>query len=284
MQKFLPLIKMKNLLLILLSITICTSAHAEVTEFGGHDQRFKGNGDNTPPQCTIEYPRGSTTPFFIEWGCSDDVSSQDAIRSELWIRKLNSTRSVLLSDFLGFPASALIDENTLGVEDFVDGLPITFRLIVKDQAGNAATSESITIRSQDVTVDSCDLTVVTSATESTGSTTGLPSMTVAIDNGDVSVTDTSTSNFSITTPVEVTASTCEIDSMCNDESELKFNIVVDLDTAGNASGLIEITPGDVTAQLSGSSTTASSSLTRLDMTGSTIINGASTNISFVCTQ
>lgn len=265
-------------------LLIAQSSTADVIEFGGHDQRFKGNGDNTPPHCNIELPKGSTTPFFILWECDDDVSKQDAIRTELWLTRNNGGVPVLLNSFLGFPAAVQIDEQALQVTNFVDGLPIQVRLIAKDQAGNAATSETFTIRDQDVSVDNCDLTIATAATESTSETTGLPAMNVIMDNVDVSVAETSSTNFSIRTKGETPSTTCEIDSLCSDKEELTFSIAVTLDSTGNATGTLAISPGDVSVKLSGDSTTSSSTLTQLDMSGETTIEGTEATVTFVCSQ
>lgn len=274
---------MKRLLLTSL-LLLTSNSFAEVVEFGGSDQSFKGNGDNTPPHCTIELPKGSTTPFFILWECDDDVSKQDAIRTELWLTRNNGGVPVLLNSFLGFPASVLIDEQALQVTSFTQGLPIKVRLIAKDQAGNAGTSEVFTIRDQDVSVDNCDLTVVTAATESTTETTGLPAMSVIMDNVDVSVSETSSTNFSIGTLEETPAETCEIDSLCSDKEELTFSIAVTLDAKGAATGSLAVLPGDLSVKLTGDSTSANSTLTRLEMTGETTIEGAEASVTFVCSQ
>jgi hypothetical protein len=258
-------------------------SYAETTDFGGYPDRFRAGGDQTPPRCQIDAPRSATSSFFVQWDCSDDVSPDDEIRTELWLLRRGAPTTVKIADFLGFPASVQINESILQSESFTDGLPITLRLVARDRAGNGSLSPFLTILGQDNSVDTCDLLLVSDTTESDGGTTGLPSMTVLLDNAMVSSQQTSNVDLRLTTPISATPDPCEIDSICSDGS-LSFVATVLIDDDNNATASISITPGSVLANVSGSAVVDGTDLQSLSLQGTTVIDNVVTNVTLSCQQ
>ncbi len=261
------------------------AALADKTDFGGSEQDFSGRGDNIPPECQIDVPRAASGPFFVKWNCTDNEADRSMIRSELWIFRNdpNDLVSRQIEQFLGFPAAAFIDETQLGVTDFAEGLPISVRLIARDRSGNAAVSPVITVRAQDNSLSTCDVTVITEGTDSDGSTTGIPSLTTFIDNASVVATQVATTTTSLGTTSSVTADPCEIDGICSAGSDLTFSSVVTVLTDSTATGTLTIT-GSLFAEISGSAVLDSGVITRLDLTGDTTIDNTAATVTLSCTQ
>lgn len=282
------LLKMGLVVFSILFLSVSTS-RAEVINFGGFPEKFRGAGDKEPPQCQIDIPRSATSPFFIQWNCVDNFAEQENIRSELWVYRKNSEAPVLVRRFLGFPASVFVDEGILGIQSstdgpqaFTEGLPASFRLIASDRAGISVISPFFTVLSQDNAVNVCTLRLETKATASTGGTTGLPALTVLAQNVSVESQQFSEITVRIFTPKSVVASPCEVDSICDDNNEIDFESSVSIDSAGRASGVIEISPGSTTANLTGTGRLDGSTLTSLELTGVTAAQSATANISLSC--
>lgn len=269
-------------------LLIGSTAVAETTEYGGYPDRFKGKGDTEPPQCGLTLPRAAIEPFFVQWYCVDDVSPSDEIRSELWILRNGALAPDKIKDFLGFPASVLIDEAILQVGEFTDGLPVSVRLVARDRAGNAVITPFILVLSQDNSLNTCDLQVITEATESTGDTTGVPSLSVVVDKALVATQQLSDEDLRVFTPTEVLANPCEIDSICVNNSELRFDSSLTLAeeeeglSAQTASGTVNVTPGDVSADVSGTAEVESGALQSLNVTGSTVVDGQDATVTLTC--
>ncbi len=266
-----------------MSVFAPTPVTAETTDFGGYPDRFRAGGDQTPPRCQIDAPRSATSSFFVQWDCDDDVSPDDEIRTELWLLRRGAPTTVKIADFLGFPASVQINEAILQSESFTDGLPITLRLLARDRAGNGSLSPFLTILGQDNSVDTCDLVLLTDTTESDGGTTGLPSMSVVLDNAMVSSQQSSNVDLRISTPIAATADPCEIDSVCSDGS-VNFVATILIDDDNNATASISITPGSVLANVSGSAVVNGTDLSSLSLQGTTVIDNVVTSVSLSCQQ
>jgi hypothetical protein len=258
------------------------SAQAEVLDFGGVAEKFKGAGDKEPPQCQVDIPRATEEPFFIKWNCQDNWSNSDNITSELWIYRKDSDIGVKIGTFLGFPASVLIDETILQVEEFTDGLPVGFRLLARDRAGISTLTGLLVVTSQEITLNSCDLDMLSKATEATGGTTGEPAKSVNTNDTSVSSQQLSSSQVRVFTSEADQASPCEISSVCEDGDNLKFDVSLTLDSSNNASGTILITPGSVAATVSGTAEVSNNSVTSFSVSGSTSIDGVDTDIDLAC--
>jgi len=264
-----------------------TSALADTADFGGHPDKFGGGGDKTPPRCQINVPRAATSAFFVKWDCNDDVSSDNEIRTELWIQRLGASAPRKIGDFLGFPASVQIDESILHSATVTDGLPASFRLLARDRAGIGAFSPVFTVQQQDNSLDSCDLVLVTDTTEADGGSTGLPALTVSVNNAAVQTQQSNSNDVAITTIEEVVASPCEITEICGDpdsgDNEVQFGstLVIGSDDA-SVTGSVNITPGDVLVEVEGSAVVSESELASISTTGTTIIDGVVTNVTFNC--
>lgn len=259
-----------------------SSASAEVTDHGGN--KFSGRGDRIAPRCSFDVPTAASAPFFIQWSCSDDNATADEIQTELWIYRKGSTAGKRVESFLGFPASVLIDEAILQVENFSDGIPLSFRLVARDTAGNAMVSELRAVFSQDNTLDSCDLSIVTEATESTDTATGIPSLSVIVQNATVTTDSTTPMFVRVSTPTVVNANPCEIDSICNNDGRVLFEAALDLGDDGTATGEVLVTPPLLTSDVRGSATVNNSVLNALDVSGSTTIGGVESTITLNCTN
>jgi hypothetical protein len=263
---------------------VSSLAWAETSDFGGYSERFKGGGDKIPPRCQIDLPSASTTPFFVKWNCTDDNSDPADIRTELWVYRNGAPTGELVAHFLGFPASVRIDEGLLGVSDFKQGLPLGIKLLARDRAGIAAISPLFTVRAQDNGLTSCDMNIQTAATESTGSTTGTPELRVDASNVAVSVSQPTSQQLGISSTSTVFAATCEITSVCFNESQLSFSSNLTLDSNGAAVGTVSIVPGSLVVNVSGSAAVSDNSLEELDVSGSSEIDGASATVTLKCSK
>lgn len=299
-------------------VAVC-AASADVTDFGGEADRFKGNGDLEPPRCQLDVPRAATAPFFVKWNCADNYAPADEIRTELWIYKKGQEAPSLLANFLGFPASVQIDQGILGLtpeQDFTEGLPVSFRLVARDRAGVGTITVPVAVSSQDNSVTTCDLGILTEETESTGSTTGKPAMRVTVSNAVVATTQTTTSKFRVSTPTAVSADPCEIDPLCSDGERVTFVLSVVLDdentvqTGGsstgedtdedtdldedqtdtgsgsqnNATGALVVNPSTFSVDLTGSASIKDAVLTELNMNGEATVDGAPASVTVTCSK
>ena len=279
-----PFIKTLSGLLIISLVPLLS--FADSVDFGGSPESLKGNGDQEPPRCQFEVPRGATEPFFIQWNCVDDVSARDEIRSELWMLRNGALAPQKVSDFLGFPASVQVTAGILGAETFTAGLPASFRLIARDKAGVAAISPFLTVTAQDNSVDSCGLSLNTSVQKiASNSSTALQSASrVEVKDASVNTQQISSSDVRIVTPARVLADPCEIDDVCSDANELTFQTSAEFASDGSATGTITISPGNVVSSLTGTATIENAVLTKLELSGKTTINGVATDVALTCSQ
>lgn len=283
-NKYFRLVLICTCLTLLVTVFLLSGAAADVFDFGGSSEKFKGGGDDTPPRCSVGIPRAADAPFFITVDCADDETDDEDVRTEIWILRNGANRFRLVEAYLGFPVSLQVDTAILQVGEFSEGLPAGFRIRAIDRAGNSTTSNGLLVLQQDNRVDQCDLSIVTEATESDGDTTGVPAMTVLVDNALVTTTQSSTTTFSITTTTSANAAPCEIQSICNNGDQVTFSSSVILGDGDSATGTIAIAPSATMADLTGSATIEDSVLTLLDLSGTTTIDGAAATITLTCSQ
>lgn len=282
-------------------LVFTTAGSSETSDFGGHPDRFKGGGDRTPPRCQIDLPRASTEPFFIKWNCTDDVSPEDEIRSELWIMRKDAVAAEKLSSFIGFPASVYIDSGILRQDVFADGLPASFRLVAYDRAGIAVITPFLPVLGQDNSVDTCDLLIVTEPTEADGGTIGQPSQTLSVSDAQVLSRQTTNSDLSVQTTQKVAASPCEITDLCEDKQQVTFEsslTVTSEDSSDqddsdsgtltpgtkNLMGSLSLSPGNLLVSLSGEGQVSAGALESFEVSGNTVIDGASATVTLSCEQ
>ena len=260
------------------------AAHAETTDFGGYSERFKGGGDKIPPRWQIDVPSASTEPFFVKWNCTDDNADSQEIRTELWLYRAGAPTGELVANFLGFPASVLVNEGLLGVTTFRQGLPISLKLLARDRAGITTISPSITVRAQDNSLTTCDLNISTEGTESTGGTTGTPSSSVNVDDAKVNVTQPSETQLGVASAGSLLGDPCDIDSVCFDNSRLTFSSSLALNAEGDATGTVTIVPGNLVVNVTGSSSVDGVNLQSLAVSGDTTIDGADATVTLNCNR
>lgn len=253
---------------------------AETLDFGGYPERLKGNGDLEPPRCQFNVPRAATESFFIQWNCTDDVSDPGDIRTELWMLRNGALAPVKLADFLGFPASVFITEGHLQAATVAAGLPAAFRLLARDKAGVATLSPFVTVSSQDNSVNTCTLKLLTDTSDSADAT----AQTVLVSDARVNTQQTSSTDLKITTQARTLSNPCEIDAVCSDDSEVTFQATLELATGNAAKGTLSASPGDVFATVSGSASVENSALVNVVLTGKTAIDGVVTSVSLSCKQ
>lgn len=256
-------------------------AISQEVSIGGFSERFgeDADGDNTPPDCTINVPSFAASEFQVLWLCEDNKEPQDNIRTELWIRKNGDQVDQLVQQFLGFPAGLDISRETLGISstaDFESGLPAGFRLVARDRAGNATISELLVVSPGVAPVSECDISVVVDgeSTEGVVATT----TTAALSNTSVSVI----SNLVTGTG---TAAPCEIESICSDDSSVSFTInfsAADSGTVDSAS--IDIDTGTISSDLTGNVTLDGTTVTALSLTGETTVEDSDTTVTVNCEQ
>lgn len=299
----------KSLLVGLLVLAFPQAGFTETEDFGGSDFEFGGRrGDRTPPQCQVDFPSLTTSASFVSWNCEDDISDPSEIRTEFWIVRSDQQRPVLLQRFLGFPASLLIDETVLG-GSFETSLPVSFRMVATDRAGNSALSSVLEIgfgieteddeedtedetgddtdeeeeTEDDTATDSqgelaCALEITTEQIPSTETTTGLPSTQVTVSTlADFSQLSSGSTSLNA---ANVTASPCEIDSVCADNDQVDFSLSY---ISGSTNGTISISPGNISLSLTGTSgETTEGAPSSIDFDGSTVIDGRSAGVSLTC--
>lgn len=261
------------------------TASAEISEHGGEDQKFKGNGDLIPPLCQIDLPRSATSPFSIKWYCSDNDEQTDLIRTELWMYRKNEAAGRLIGNFLGFPAAAYVDQNVLEVTKFTDGLPVHFRLLARDRAGIAMATPFLTVYSRDnSSLEKCSLSITTEETKSTGNTIGLPSFSVELNDAKIISTQNTNDEFQITTAEKTSADLCEIESICNDGEEITFTANNSLKSNNAVSTTLSVSPGNLNVSLTGTFSESSAELDGLTLKGTTTIDGANAEVTLDCSK
>lgn len=261
-------------------------AKAETHDFGGYTERYKGGGDKIPPRCQIDLPSASTTSFFVKWNCSDDNSDPQEIRTELWLYKKGAPTGQLVANFLGFPAAVNVDESLLGVSSFAEAIPFSVKLLARDETGMTTISPQFIIQAQDNSVETCNLSILTEATEASGSTTGTPALNVIVEKAKVSVSQASSSQLTVTTLEKSEAEFCEIDSVCFDDSQLTFssNLSFSSTSSSVVSGTLSIIPGSLVVNVAGTANISDLVLQDLEVTGTTVIDGTNAAVTLSCSK
>lgn len=221
--------------------------HAQViTEFGGSPARYKGDGDQEPPLCSLDVPKSASEPFFIKWNCSDNQSSPDELRSEVWILKQGAQIPVKIADFLGFPASVkiekehLIDYAALGNDEvarteaqarsFESFLPVRFRMLVRDRAGVSSLSSVVEVTPDSGSFSSCSVNLSTEAQAATLEVTGIPALIATAPSVPVSASSSGTVSGSgavINSTDNFSFSVCEIESLCANDAQYQLSLTFD---------------------------------------------------------
>lgn len=285
----------KRLGLFLLLVGVATIpaffSYAELSaitfDIGGYKEKFKGGGDKEPPRCQVDIPAFSTEPFFIKWNCEDNWANQEDIRSEVWIYRKDAPRGVLVAQFLGFPASLLVDEGLLQLteeQEFVDALPVNFRIVATDRAGITTLSPFLTVADTASSLNFCTLTVVTEETESDEETVGLPSMTVLLESEEVLYRRLSPDSFEIILGDPVVADPCEVDELCVNDAALTFEAQFLIASEESASGKVIISPTDSVVDVTGTATLDGDLLTAVSLTGLTTVDGVTAEVELLCGQ
>lgn len=270
--------------LLTLSLTALTSsAFAQSYDFGGFEEKFKGAGDKIPPQCQINIPRAKTEAFNILWNCTDDNAGAQDIRTELWMVRKGSPSTEKVAQFLGFPAAFRVDEAALGVQNFADGLPVSFRLVAIDRAGITTVSPVYTVRAQDNSLRSCTMQISTQETESDGGRIGPPPQIVGVDSAEVQSNQPTETSVTISTLEKAEADPCEIESICQDKSKVTLQASLTLDSSdSSASGTLTVVPGSVVVDVTGSYETSGLLLSTVEVSGTTTIDAAPANVVLSC--
>lgn len=226
--------------LVIVGALISTGAvRSEVSSFGGDAEQFVGDGDLVPPACTLDVPKLASSPFFVKWDCTDNLSTPDQLRSELWIKPKGQPISRKVKDFLGFPAAIEVNEGLLtelsetkvtttsdtstdssstSKESALNSFfPIEVRLIVRDRGGASAISEVQTVLGGESL--SCDITVKTESVEASGESSGTPSLEAS-----VSSVDGANSGGGLQSLGEFSFSSCDIEELCQDDPKYSFSI------------------------------------------------------------
>ncbi len=287
---------MRAALLTLLIMLTSIPASAEVLDFGGSPDHIKGGGDKEPPRCQFDIPSATTEAFSIKWSCFDNFSEQHEIRTELYMYTTTNPGGSLIGKFLGFPAAAFVDATALGVTDFSAGLPASFRLVASDRSGISSISQPVIVTfgtpeddSDDADDDtdtegvtSCDLTIVTEETESTGSQTGIPSMSVELTDVETDVSEGASSDAVNISTADETADPCEIDTICAEGDLVSFTGNIVKGESGTATGTVTISPSDTEVSLTGTATGDSGGVSSANLAGTTTIDGAEANVTLTC--
>lgn len=269
-----------------LAMFFSQTALAETLDFGGVNEKYKGSGDKTPPQCQITYPTGSTEPFFLKWYCVDDIADTLDIKSEVWIYRKGSPVGQLLTSFLGFPASVKVDEALLQVTNFTDGLPVSFRLVATDRSGNSTMTQLLTVNAQDNAVSTCDISITAAASESTGDTTGLPEQKATLVESAVNFSQTNASNLSVSNKAKETSKTCQIDSICAEDSQFSYaaKLAFESGSTETISGEVTVSPGGLTVSVDGTATVNNQQLESLEVSGTATFEGRDTTVNLTCSK
>ena len=263
-----------------------SSSNAEqLIDIGG--DKFSGGGDQRKPVCQISHPLSAGAPFYIKWNCEDESATRGELVTEVWILRPDAPRYVKVSDYLGFPASLEVNEELLG-GPFSEWLPASFILIARDTAGNAAVSAPFTITNRDNDVDSCSLSINTRATQSTGDTTGVPSLSAQLTSVSTYTQSTNNTTFAVSMFTPEVAVPCDIDSLCtNDrdqEDEIFFSASITVRDDGSADGRLNVNPGELAINVEGSGTVSDDILQQVSVSGTTIVDSVVTDFTLTCSQ
>ena len=265
-------------------------AQAETIDFGGNSERFKGRGDRVPPTCQVQAPSASGDSFLIVWNCedSDESTSKSDIRSELWILRKGSSAWEIANQVLGFPAATTVDPTLLKSLTVKEGLPASFRVVGIDRAGNSTVSPSFTVNPGDSSNLACALSVSTNGTEtdSTGSTTGVPSRTVTITSVQSEAIAATATAFTIRSSTSSLATTCEIDSVCSADSLVSFSGSGVINGGSSSDVSISISPGALNAELSGSVTAGADgvSVSAVSLSGTGTVDEETATVTLECSS
>jgi hypothetical protein len=269
----------KSIFLFLIALPL--SASAQILEFQG--DKFKGEGDKRPPKCEVSKPASVNEPFSITWNCEDDDTDAEEIRTELWIYRSFDPGGELVGNFLGFPAAAWIDETTLGATPFTSGLPVTFRLLARDRAGNASITSDFSVTEKSDTLSSCTLAIVTEETESTETTTGIPSSSVVLTNVSISTQDAGTNSITIASLGSNLAKPCEISDICEESDRVSFSASVITSGSTATGGTLTTSPGGIiTSKLTGTVERSGNSISGIDVSGTGEIDDLATEVTLSC--
>lgn len=259
---------------------------AETFDFGGRPEKFEGRGDRIPPSCQVQAPSAAGASFLILWNCEDNDAARPDIRSELWVLRNGSSAWELANQVLGFPAATTVDEKLLKSTTVKDGLPASFRVVGIDRAGNATISPSFTVNPGDASSLACSLNIATSGTEtdSSGSTTGVPSRSVVLSNVPseaIAATDTA---FTIKSSTSSLATTCEIDSICDADSLVAFAGSGVVNSGSSSDVSLSVTPGAPNLTLSGTVTTGAdgTSVSAVSLSGTGTVEEESATVTLEC--
>lgn len=259
--------------------------YAKPLDFGGYQERFKGAGDNVPPECQIDVPQAASEPFFIKWNCIDDNALQQDIQTELWIYRKNEEASEQVVKYLGFPAAAYIDTTILKATSIQEGLPVSFRLLARDRAGITTVSNFLVVSKQASVLSNCTLNVTTEDTASTGSTTGLSESEATLSNVSVSSQEVGDSGLRLFTATPLAASPCDISSVCSEDEEVSFDTTLTVSESSTTSGTLRVSPGSVSAEVTGTvAVTDGVLISSVDVTGTTTIEGQEASLSLKCSD
>jgi hypothetical protein len=228
---------------------------SEVVEFGGYPARFKGDGDQEPPHCHIEAPSRANQPFFIQWNCTDNHSSPDELRSEVWIVRKAEQIPYKVADFLGFPASVRITKDHLinlsGIsseeerqalqnQEFENFLPVGIRLLVRDRSGTASLSPVLTVDpGSSLSISSCTVSINTDPVASTIDITGMPSLFAEVNSVPVTSFGNISGSVTLRSEQPFRFNPCEIESICPTSNAL-YSLQFSLDN--ETQGTLRILP------------------------------------------
>ena len=261
---------------------------AETIDFGGKPEKFAGRGDRTPPTCQVQAPSAAGASFLILWNCEDDDAAKQDIRSELWILRNGSSAWELANQVLGFPAATTVDAKLLRSLTVKEGLPASFRVVGIDRAGNATISPSFIVNPGDASTLTCALSVVTNGTEtdSTGSTTGVPSRSVVLSSVPSEAIAATATAFTIKSATDSLAATCEIDTICSADSLVGFAGSGVINAGSSSDVSLSITPGAPNVTLSGSVTTGTDgiSVTAVSLSGTTTVETEQASVTLECSS
>ena len=262
-----------------------SSRGEQLIDIGG--DKFSGGGDQRKPECQISHPLSAGAPFYIKWNCEDESATRGELVTEVWILRPGAPRYVKVSDYLGFPASLEVNEDLLG-GPFSEWLPASFILIARDTAGNAAVSAPFTITNRDNDVDTCSLSISTRATQSSGDTTGVPSLSAQLSSVSTYTQSTNNTTFAVSMFTPQAAEPCEIDSLCSDErdqeDEIFFSASITVREDGSADGRLNVNPGELAINVEGAGTVSDDILQEVSVSGTTIVDSVVTDFTLTCSQ
>ncbi len=256
---------------------------ADVIEHGGDEETIKGDGDQVPPKCQLDYPSSATSAFDVKWSCFDNFTPQEEIRTELWVFRQQDLKPVLMQSFLGFPAAARIDETVLETTNFASALPVGIKLRAVDFAGNSTTSPLVSIGTTSNAISNCSISVVTEAVEATETVTGTPSLTVSTTESQVASSKSGTINYNVSTSTEASTTNCEIDSICINQGNISFSGAFEVaESDASISGQATLNPGEIAVEVTGSATRSGNTLSQLQAEGETTVDGTPATLTISC--